>query len=1118
MNNLYNIYIYERYKSLKDSDKKEYDNNDLWKIFEYFSCIKLTDEYKKQFYEYDDISPDFKEENRMSRRDTGIDACDLIDTIVQCKLRKDYLNWKDCSTFFGSQNIYDKELKKAIVRWPNLIITRNKESILSEHLLEREELFIDKTYTRNDIISYCENLIINPPKYPEIEEQTLTLRDYQTEAIDFIKNNKQNIVICLPTGTGKNVVIINSLLKDKKYLILVPRIFLMEQFKEELLKNRPYFKHKIQYIGDNHTEYKDDKLITICVYNSISLLEEHMESFEKIFVDEAHHINMPEIYKLDNDEYIEEITEDDEDEENDDEELEEVDAPEENDIEINSSYIKIIKSFSKYKNNVYLSATIDEIDGFLYYKKDIRDMIDNGYLCDYTIHIPIFTDDPTNRNICEYVLKYYRNVIIYCNSQKEGKHINKLINSIQSNSCEYIDCNTSRKKRNDIINKYKNGLIPYLVNVRILIEGFDAPITKGVVFLHMPKSQTTLIQIIGRSLRLHNLKNIANIILPYSNKEDEKNISTFLKVVARNDKRIRKSYENKKLGGYIAFDTDYIEEENDEIELKYEMIYNSFGKLLNGNEIWEKKLEEVKKYIDDNGCRPYYKNKDINIKKLGKWIHNQCKYYKNKIYIMKNDIYYNKWKYFINDDKYKKYFLSNEENWYNKLELVKQYIDINNKTPSHGNKDINIRILGSWISMQRQKYKKVIEIMANENIRKSWETFINNDKYKKYFLSNEEIWYEKFEMVKHYMNTNNKRPSCMDKDINIKQLGAFIQNQLNNYKNIINVMADENIKNTWETFINDNKYKKYFLSNDEIWYEKFELVKKYMNINNKRPSEVDKDINIKQLGQWFSDQQKHYKKNKIVNEKIRISWETFINDNDYKKYFLSNEEYWYNSFELVKQYININNKRPSCMDKDINIKQLGQWLIKQQKNYNNKEHIMANENIRKSWEIFITDEIYKEHFLSNEENWYNKLTTLKEYINNNSKRPTENKQNDYITIELSRWVNTQIDNYKYKKNIMQNQEIYNAWTTFINNPLYKNYFISNEEEWCNKLEEIKLYININNKKPSYQDKDINIKKQSAWLSRQITNYKNKRKIMQEQEIYDAWTAFINDPLYKKYFD
>jgi hypothetical protein len=137
-----------------------------------------------------------------------------------------------------------------------------------------------------------------------------------------------------------------------------------------------------------------------------------MDKFEKIFVDEAHHIDMPEIYKLDNDEYIEENTERNTGEEDNEEDNEIVDEVEEdNDTETDYSYIKIIKSFSKYKNNVYLSATIDEIDGFLYYKKDIRDMIDNGYLCDYTIHIPIFTDDPTNKNICEYVLKYYRNEI-----------------------------------------------------------------------------------------------------------------------------------------------------------------------------------------------------------------------------------------------------------------------------------------------------------------------------------------------------------------------------------------------------------------------------------------------------------------------------------------------------------------------------------------------------------------------------------------------------------------------------------------------------------------------------------------------------------------------------------
>ena len=64
---------------------------------------------------------------------------------------------------------------------------------------------------------------------------------------------------------------------------------------------------------------------------------------------------------------------------------------------------------------MYLSATIDKIDDFEYYSKDIREMIDLKYLCDYTIHIPIFSEDPTNKNICVYLLNNYRNIIIYCN-------------------------------------------------------------------------------------------------------------------------------------------------------------------------------------------------------------------------------------------------------------------------------------------------------------------------------------------------------------------------------------------------------------------------------------------------------------------------------------------------------------------------------------------------------------------------------------------------------------------------------------------------------------------------------------------------------------------------------
>ena len=36
-NNKYIINIFERYTDLKKSNKQEFDNNDLWKIFEYYS-------------------------------------------------------------------------------------------------------------------------------------------------------------------------------------------------------------------------------------------------------------------------------------------------------------------------------------------------------------------------------------------------------------------------------------------------------------------------------------------------------------------------------------------------------------------------------------------------------------------------------------------------------------------------------------------------------------------------------------------------------------------------------------------------------------------------------------------------------------------------------------------------------------------------------------------------------------------------------------------------------------------------------------------------------------------------------------------------------------------------
>ena len=88
----YNINIFERYSDLKRADKFKVTHNDLAKIFEYYTCIKLSYEYNQAFYEYNDIDPTFKEENKLTNNDSGVDASNLLDTIVQCKLRKRIIN------------------------------------------------------------------------------------------------------------------------------------------------------------------------------------------------------------------------------------------------------------------------------------------------------------------------------------------------------------------------------------------------------------------------------------------------------------------------------------------------------------------------------------------------------------------------------------------------------------------------------------------------------------------------------------------------------------------------------------------------------------------------------------------------------------------------------------------------------------------------------------------------------------------------------------------------------------------------------------------------------------------------------------------------------------------
>ena len=173
-------------------------------------------------------------------------------------------------------------------------------------------------------------------------------------------------------------------------------------------------------------------------------------------------------------------------------------------------------------------------------------------------------------------------------------------------------------------------------------------------------------------------------------------------------------------------------------------------------------------------------------------------------------------------------------------------------------------------------------------------------------------------------------------------------------------MNEPKIQEAWLRFT--DKYSKHFQDNITIWKDTLQKVAQYIDQNDKKPSQYDKNKEIKHLASWLSHQKHNYsKKNHIMNElKIQEEWRRFTDK--YSKYFQDNITIWKNTLQKVAQYINQNDKTPSSSDKNKEIKQLGCWLSNQKKNYSKKIQIMKEPKIQEEWQRFIYNDKYKHYF------------------------------------------------------------------------------------------------------------------------------------------------------------
>lgn len=929
-----------------------------------------------------------RKENKLNPlRDTGVDVIQIENdnkiSFVQCK--NGYLQglrMEDLAGFSLMTLHHYKKIHKGYVYYTDKL-SYNITSLPSNKKIEyiKKSFVIDNDNDDNNNITKNENILT--------KQYVIKPFDYQLEAknkiIEYFKTNKRGI-LSLPCGTGKTLISYISSIKLSKQIIIISPL---KQFAKQNLDrfveygfNSPTL--LIDSDNDGTRNFNDikkfiksnKKFVISSTFCSVDIINKCLKYLNNpfIIVDEFHNLSKTNVSKYSNN--IEPDNDDESDDESDDDEFE----------ENTDDFYQILKSNSKI---LFVSATpriyeleddeenySKELFGEIIYKMSFDYAIKNNLICDYKIWLPsihennvllkneldIYKIDDVIKAKCIYLISCLLNTgsmktIIYCVDTKEIKLFEEAIKKLDDYfvlDCEInkITSDTSNTNRIKILNNFtSNKSRQLLFSVRILDECVDVPSCDSIFITYPTKSKIRTIQRLNRATRLNpsNKFKKANIFL-WCNQYDEI-LETLSGIKEYDEEFVDKIKINQ-----VGFFTDKLNVDEEIIkDVKLVKDY-SIGikeyKCLS----WEDKLNQVKDYIDLNGKRPTSCDKDETVKNLGYWLSDQKKNYKKKIKIMRNQQIRTSWENFISSNKYGSYFTSNEEEWMKTLNNVKKYIDENNKKPSGRDENISNSKLSKWISQQIRCYKNNDRIMSREHIRKMWDDFVNSEKYKKYFVNDEEEkWMNKLNLVKKYIDDNNEE---------IKKFYTWIQHQLHNYNVKSGTMKNEQIRNEWCEFVNSKKYEKiYFISNIKDWTHNLEEVKKYINDNDKRPSDDSKDDNIKKLGKWLSHQIQNYKnKTQIMClEYIRNEWENFVNSNEYRKYFMSNIEVWENNLNLVKNYIDVNKKKPSTTDDDCNIKKLGCWIGTQKRNYNKRNEIMKNEEIRAKWKNLIESDIYSKY-------------------------------------------------------------------------------------------------------------------------------------------------------------
>jgi superfamily II DNA or RNA helicase len=402
----------------------------------------------------------------------------------------------------------------------------------------------------------------------------------------------------------------------------------------------------------------------------------------------------------------------------------------------------------------------------------------------------------------------------------------------------------------------------------------------------------------------------------------------------------------------------------------------------------------------------------------------------------------------------------------------------------------------------KQKHKINISFHTNDEIKVLWKITSDIDIMKNMcscvleceVISNEDMWFERFEELKKFIDENKRRPNKESFSTNEKQSGHFMTNTIRNYKYNKDGMKKEDRRCVWENFCKD--YNKYMLSDDEIWFDKLSELITYFDINKKRPSDHSTKI-----GKWLTRQIENYKSNTMPENRIE-KWELFWNA--HSKYFIGLHDKWFERFNQYEQYIKQYQSLPLVS------KSLGKWGKDNDKSINDGK--MNNERFNKWNEL---KQKYSEVF---QDVWFEKLIELSLFIKTHEKLPVYSSTKTEEEKIIAQWNSKQIGDYKSKTQGMKDKIKYEKWTEHI--LLYNELYLTQEENWLTHYEKTAEYMKNKKKRPSAKNSDENVRALGSWLSNNLLKLTKKSKgFNSENEKCKFVDLILNyQDLFHKYLD